>query len=272
MEEIKVLDKNIAYYNLNKDQYISLTDIAKQKNKLEPRFVVINWLKNRNTIEYLGLWEKIHNSNFNCAGFDTVKSESGLNSFTISPSKWIKISNAKGIISKSGRYNSGTFAHEDIALEFASWISPEFKIYFINEFRRLKQNETNLKKLDWNLKRQITKINYNIHTDAIKNKLIPKRLTLEKINQIYNSEADILNTALFGMTAREWKNKNKHEKSNIRDYANIAQLICLSNLECINAMLINENMDSKHRLRKLNNIAINHLRIITNTKQIKLIK
>jgi len=231
---VKVEGIEINIKNISTHKYISLTDIAK-KNTEEPRFVVINWLRNRNTIEFLGIWEKIHNSNFNSIGFDTVKTQTGLNSFTISPSKWIETTNAKGIFTKSGRYDSGTYAHEDIALEFASWISAEFKLYFIKEFRRLKTEENERSSLNWNVKRELVKINYRIHTAAIKENLIPKELSKTEINQIYANEADVLNMALFGIIAKDWREKNKDKKENINDYANITQLIVLSNLENLNS-------------------------------------
>src|SRR3989339_1946629 len=216
---IKVEGIGIGIKEVYSQRYISLTDIAKKKNSEEPRFVVINWLRNRNTVEFLGIWEKIHNPNFNRVGFDTVRSNAGLNSFTISPSKWIGETNAIGIISKSGRYDSGTYAHEDIALEFASWISPEFKLYFIKEFRRLKYEENKLLKLGWDVKRELVKINYKIHTDAIKENLIPPEISAKEARLVYATEADVLNKALFGKTAKEWSDINPSKKGNMRDYS-----------------------------------------------------
>ncbi|MBR9683873.1 KilA-N domain-containing protein [Candidatus Woesearchaeota archaeon] len=268
-KEIQVKGIDVEIMNINSQKYISLTDIAKKKNPEEPRFVVINWLRNRNTIEFLGIWELIHNKNFNRVGFDTIRLESGLNSFTISPSKWIKETNARGIFTKSGRYNSGTYAHEDIALEFASWISAEFKLYFIKEFRRLKEDENSRLKLEWNIKRQLTKINYRIHTDAIKNNLIPKKISKFQEKQIYASEADVLNVALFGITAKEWRKDNPDDKGNIRDYANVSQLVCLSNLENLNSLFIKEGMNQHNRLIKLNSIAISQMRILVDNKTVK---
>jgi hypothetical protein len=265
--EIQVKGINVSITTLNSNQYIRLTDIAKRKNSEEPRFVVINWLRNRNTIEFLGIWEKIHNPNFNGVGFDTVKTQAGLNSFTISPSKWVKETNAKGIFTKGGRYDGGTYAHEDIALEFASWISAEFKLYFIKEFRRLKKQEN--KSISWNVKRELTKINYIIHTDSIKTNLIPKEITKSQANKIYADEADVLNVALFGKTAKEWKKSNKNKKGNIRDYANITQLIVLSNLEVLNSEFIKEDISQKERLIKLNQIAIYQIKLLINNKNIK---
>lgn len=268
-KDIQVKGIGVEIMNINSQKYISLTDIAKKKNPEEPRFVVINWLRNRNTIEFLGIWELIHNKNFNRVGFDTIKLKSGLNSFTISPSKWIKETNAMGIFTKSGRYNSGTYAHEDIALEFASWISAEFKLYFIKEFRRLKEDENSRLKLEWNIKRQLTKINYRIHTDAIKEKLIPKRISKFQEKQIYANEADVLNVALFGITAKEWRSKNSNNEGNIRDYANVSQLVCLSNLENLNSLFIKEGMNQHSRLIKLNEIAISQMKILVSNKIVK---
>ncbi|MFH1711117.1 MAG: KilA-N domain-containing protein [Nanoarchaeota archaeon] len=267
MEKINVLETEIAVKE--KQDYISLTDIARYKNPKEPRFVVINWLRNRNTVEFLGIWEIIHNPGFNRVGFDTVRSQTGLNSFTISPAKWIETTDAKGIISKSGRYDSGTYAHEDIALEFASWISAEFKLYFIKEFRRLKYGENERLRLGWDVKRELAKINYRIHTNAIKENLIPKEITKEQSNCIYANEADVLNVALFGMTAKEWRENNKEKNGNIRDYANVSQLVCLSNLENLNALFINEKLPQSKRLIKLNQIAIQQMKLLTEDKNVK---
>ena len=263
MVKINVLGTDVSIFTKCDDDFISLTDIAKKKNSIEPRFVIINWLRNRNTVEFLGIWEKIHNPNFNRVGFDTVRLNTGLNSFTISPSKWIKNTNAIGIVSKSGRYESGTYAHEDIALEFASWISPEFKLYFIKEFRRLKYDENERKQSDWDLKRNLAKINYVIHTDAIKENLIPPEVTEEEAKMIYASEADVLNKALFGKTAKEWKNLNPDKKGNMRDYSNVTQLVCLSNLENLNALFIDEGLSQSDRLVKLNKIAITQMKLLT---------
>jgi len=267
MEKINVLGTEIAVRE--KQDYISLTDIARYKNPKEPRFVVINWLRNRNTVEFLGIWEIIHNHGFNRVGFDTVRSQTGLNSFTISPAKWIETTNAKGIISKSGRYDSGTYAHEDIALEFASWISAEFKLYFIKEFRRLKYEENKRLRLGWDVKRELAKINYKIHTDAIKENLIPNKVTKEQADRIYAKEADVLNVALFGMTAKEWRDNNKDKSGNIRDYANVSQLVCLSNLENLNALFINEKLSQNKRLIKLNQIAIQQMKLLIEDKNVK---
>jgi len=272
MTRINVSGTDISIFKKNDEDFISLTDIAKIKNSEEPRFVIINWLRNRNTVEFLGIWEKIHNPDFNRVGFDTVRLKTGLNSFTVSPSKWIKNTNAIGIVSKSGRYESGTYAHEDIALEFASWISPEFKLYFIKEFRRLKYEENERKQLGWNLKRTLAKINYAIHTDAIKENLIPKAITKQQEKHIYADEADVLNVALFGITAKEWRDNNSDKDGNIRDYANIYQLICLFNLENLNASFIKDGSKQPERLVKLNDTAISQMKIFLRNNTIKQIE
>jgi len=266
---IKVEGIGIGIKDIDSQKYISLTDIAKKKNPDEPRFVIINWLRNRNTVEFLGIWEKIHNPDFNRAGFDTVRSNAGLNSFTISPSKWIGETNAVGIVSKSGRYNSGTYAHEDIALEFASWISAEFKLYFIKEFRRLKCEENERLKLGWNVKRELVKINYKIHTDAIKENLIPPEISAKDAKIIYASEADVLNKALFGKTAKEWSETNLTKKGNMRDYANVVQLVVLANLESLNSEFIKQQLAQEERLIRLNKIAISQMKSLIENKKVR---
>lgn len=253
-------------YKINlKNDYISLTDIAKSKNKDEPKDVVKNWLRNKNTIEFLGLWERINNENFKGVEFDSFKNEAGLNSFTLSPSRWAEKTNAIGIFTKAGRYG-GTYAHKDIAFEFASWISAEFKLFLIKEFQRLKNDEIEEKKLGWDIKRTIVKMNYQIHTDAIKNNLIPLDISKNQINFIYASEADLLNIALFGLSAKQWRESNSDKKGNIRDYANVNQLVVLANLENLNAEFIKQNIEPKDRLESLNRIAIEQLNILLNTK------
>ncbi len=236
--------------------YISLTDIAKYRSD-DPNAVIQNWLRNRNTIEYLGLWEKINNPDFKPLEFEGFRKEAGLNGFTLSPKKWITSTNAIGITSKSGRYG-GTYAHSDIAFEFASWISPEFKLYIIKDYQRLKADESHTKQLDWNVKREIAKSNYRIHTDAIKENL-PSNLTSQQIAYTYANEADLINVALFGQTAKQWRSSNPESKGNIRDEATIAQLIVLANLESMNADYIREGMPAAERLVKLNKIAIYQL-------------
>ena len=222
MGKITVLDKEVSYYQVNQEDYICITDIARYKNLDRTDDLIRNWLRNRNTLEFLGIWELLNNPDFKPVEFDGFKKQAGLNSFTLTPSQWIEKTNAIGIISKSGRYG-GTYAHKDIAFEFASWISVEFKLYLIKEFQRLKEIEQ--KQLGWDIKRNLAKINYRIHTDAIKANLIPKELTKQQVNHVYATEADVLNMALFGMTAKGWRDSNDDKKGNIRDYADISQLV-----------------------------------------------
>lgn len=250
------------------DDYISLTDIAKYKNSDDPRFVIQNWMRNRNTIEFLGTWESLYNPNFNRVQFEAVKSEAGLNRFVMTPAKWIKDLNGIGIISKAGRYG-GTLAHKDIAFEFASWISAEFKLYIIKDYQRLKNDESYRLSLDWNLKREISKINYKIHTDAIKDHIIPNIITKQQERFAYANEADLLNVALFGMTAKEWRTSHPDLKGNIRDNATILQLIVLSNLENLNAQYIKQGLPSDKRLLMLNEIAIQQMISLVDNSSIK---
>ena len=256
MAKLQVLDTEVL---VGQDEYISLTDIAKYKNPQDANEIIRNWLRNRNTIEFLGIWERIHNDNFKPIEFDGFRKEAGLNSFTLSTQKWVETTNAIGLVAKSGRYG-GTYAHKDIAFEFAAWVSVEFKIYLIKEFQRLKEEEQ--KQLGWDIKRNLTKINYRIHTDAIKENLIPKQLVPSQINYVYASEADILNVALFGMTAKQWQESNPNLKGNIRDYADVYQLVCLANLESLNAHFINENIPQVQRVKKLNEVAIKQMSIL----------
>lgn len=242
-----------------KDDYISLTDIAKYRNPDDPAGVIANWLRNRNTIEYLGLWEQMNNPSFNPLEFEEFKYSSGENSFTLSPRKWIDSTNAIGLISKPGRYG-GTYAHSDIAFEFASWISPEFKLYIIKDYQRLKTEESNRLALGWDTKRELTKINYRIHTDAIKDFLITPELTKQEKNFTYASEADLLNVALFGKPAKQWKNETGKTKQNMRDYASVEQLIVLVNLESMNADMIRQNIPAPERLEKLRSVAYYQLK------------
>lgn len=269
MAKIKVLETDITTMSLHEDDYISLTDIAKHKNTNDANEIIRNWLRNRNTIEFLGTWEKIYNPHFKTVEFDGFRKEAGLNSFTLSTKRWVEHTNAIGLVSKSGRYG-GTYAHKDIAFEFASWISVEFKLYLIKEFQRLKEEE--LKQLGWDIKRNLTKINYRIHTDAIKANLIPPSLTPQQISLVYASEADILNMALFGMTAKAWRDKNPDIKGNIRDEANVHQLVCLANLESLNAHFIEEGMPQAERLKKLNQTAITQMQILLRDDSIKQIE
>lgn len=269
---IKVEGIEIVTFTKYNSDYISLTDIARHKNPDFPADVIKNWMRNRGTIEFLGLWEKLHNPDFKLVEFDQFKNESGVNSFVLPPQKWIKNTQAIGLISKSGRYGGGTFAHKDIAFEFASWISAEFKLYLLVEFQRLKQDENSRLKLEWNLQRTIAKINYKIHTDAIKENLIPHELSKDQINMKYANEADLLNVALFGITAKAWRDENPELKGNIRDHATIEQLVVLSNLESINALLIHEGFSSNDRIKKLNNTAITQMKSLLDngiTKKLK---
>lgn len=239
----------------NEADYISLTDIAKKRNPEFPADVIKNWMRSRSTIEFLGLWEQINNPNFKLVEFDQFKQEAGTNTFVLPPQKWIAATNAIGIISKSGRYG-GTYAHSDIAFEFASWISPEFKLYIIKDYQRLKSDESHAKAIEWNVKREIAKTNYRIHTDAVKENLIPPTLSKAQISYTYASEADVINTALFGLTAKQWRQLHPDVKGNIRDNATIEQLIVLANLESLNAVLIADKLPQADRLFRLNQVAI----------------
>ena len=253
MSKIIVKDKEITIVQINEDDYISLTDIAKIKNDENTNMVIASWIRRVDTIEFLKLWELINNENFKPTDFEGFKSKPGQNAFTISPKKWIELTNAIGLKVKSGRHNGGTYAHKDIALEFASWISAEVKLYIIKEFQRLKIQETN--KLEWQGKRILTKLNYIIHTDAVNKHLITINLTTEQKKEIYVSEADLLNVALFGMTAKQWRESNPNKDGNIRDYASTIELAILSNLEFHNSKLIEENIPPQTRLIILNNEA-----------------
>lgn len=257
---LKVKEQNISIFYKKDEDYISLTDIARIKNEDEPKDVVKNWFRNKSTVEFLGLWERINNPNFKGVEFDPLLKESGTNSFTLSPTKWINTTDAIGIISKTGR-GGGTFAHKDIAFEFASWISAEFKLYLIKEFQRLKDDENKRLNLEWNLQRTLSKINYKIHTDAIKENIVPNLISKSQINFAYANEADLLNVALFGITAKQWKEDTSTGSAstrtgNMRDEANIEQLVVLSNLESINALLIEQGISQKDRLVQLNKVAI----------------
>ena len=269
MAKMDVQGKEITVITREDDDYISLTDIAKYKNSNAPADIVKNWMRNRSTIEFLGLWEKLNNPAFKLVEFDQFKNDAGANYFVLSPQKWIETTNAIGLVSKSGRYG-GTYAHKDIAFEFASWISSEFKLYLIKEFQRLKDDER--KQLGWDIRRNLTKINYRIHTDAIKENLIPAELSKQQINNIYASEADVLNMALFGKTAKEWRDTNPDKNGNIRDYADICQLVCLSNLENLNAHFIDDSLPQDERLVKLNKIAIQQMKLLTDDSSIKKLK
>jgi hypothetical protein len=251
--------------------FISLTDIARYRNSSEPFAVINNWMRSRSTIEFLGLWEKLCNPDFKPLEFERFKNEAGSNYFVLSPQRWIESTQAIGITSKSGRYG-GTFAHRDIAFEFASWISSEFKLYLIVEFQRLKDEENDRLKLDWNLQRTLAKINYRIHTDAIKETLIPAAVTKAQASRTYASEADLLNVALFGQTAKQWRDAHPDAEGNLRDHAPLEQLVVLTNLESLNSVLIRQGLPAPERLVKLNEIAITQMRTLladTNLKKLK---
>lgn len=269
MAKIIVKDRTIKTINKDGIDYICITDIAKQKNDEDPNGVIGNWMRNRNTIEFLGIWESLYNTNFNPIEFEGFRKEAGLNAFTMSPTKWVESTRAIGIKAVSGRYG-GTYAISDIAFEFASWVSVEFKLYLVREFQRLKADEQ--KQLAWSAKRELSKINYRIHTDAIKANLIPAEVTREQAAMKYADEADVLNMAMFGMTARQWREQNPDKKGNIRDYASINELICLSNMENLNAVFINDGMSQSERLIKLNQIAIQQMKILEDTGGRNLLK
>ena len=255
---------NVGIYTEDyRNEYISLTDIARYRNSDDPRFAIQNWMRNRNTIELLGLCETLHNPNFNLVQFDTFKNEAGLNRFVMTPSKWIDLTGAIGIITKAGRYGSGTYAHSDIAMEFASWISSEFKLYLMKDYRRLKYDENSRLSLSWNLNREISKLNYRVHTDAIQQNLLPSELTKEQQSYVYADEADVLNVALFGMTAAQWRAQNQGKKGNIRDYATIQQVLVLANLESYNALLIEQHQPQSSRLQSLRDMAIKQLQTLS---------
>ena len=267
--EIIVKDVSIRTMNINGVDYICITDIARQKNTDEPKDVVKNWMRQKNTLEYLGLWEKLNNPNFKGVEFDPLLSEAGSNAFTMSPTRWVELTSAIGIITKNGA-GGGTYAHHDIAFKFANWVSVEFELYLVKEFQRLKAEEQ--KQLAWSAKRELSKINYRIHTDAIKSNLIPVEVTREQATIIYAEEADVLNVAMFGMTAKQWREANPELKGNIRDYATINELICLSNMENINAVLINDGMPQGERLVKLNQIAIQQMQVLEGNSGRNLLK
>ena len=266
MAKIIVQNTEINVVKVNNDDYICLTDMIKAK---DGDFFVTDWLRNRNTLEYLGIWENLYNPNFNYGEFATIRNQSGLNSFKISVKEFVSRTNAISLEAKAGRYG-GTYAHKDIAFEFAMWISPEFKIYVVKEFQRLKEDEQRL--LGWTAKRELSKINYHIHTDAIKSHLIPAEITVAQASVIYAEEADVLNVAMFGMTAKQWREANPELKGNIRDYATINELICLSNMENINAVLINDGLPQGERLVKLNQIAIQQMQVLEGNSDRKLLK
>lgn len=267
--KIIAMDVQISVLKKDQNDYISLTDIARYKDLERSDYIIQNWMRSRSVIEFLGLWEKINNPNFNSIDFDGIKNEAGSNSFSLTPKRWIEATKAIGFITKTGRYGSGTFAHKDIAFEFASWVSAEFKLYLIKEFQRLKEEENKRLSLGWDAKRMLTKINYRIHTDAIQKHLIPQQILKSEANIIFASEADLLNKALFGMTAKEWRDKNPELEGNLRDYAEITQLVCLANLESLNAEFIRQKLTPSERLLQLNEIAITQLKSLAKADLVK---
>lgn len=267
-EKIDAKGVEVTIFHREKNDYLSLTDIARYKNPHEPKDVVKNWMRSKNTIEFLGLWENLNNPDFKGVEFDHFKTEAGYNSFTLSPKRWIETTNAVGIISKVGRYG-GTYAHQDIAFEFASWISAEFKLYLIKEYQRLKSDETRRQKLEWNVSRTLAKVNYLVHTNAVKEHLIPDDLSKSRHRFVYADEADMLNLALFGQTAADWRKQHPQEKGNIRDSATIEQLVVLSNLESFNSELIKEGLDADTRLKRLNQIAIRQMKVMIENRSLK---
>ena len=266
MAKITVKDTDVSVIKVQNEDYISLTDMLKAK---EGEFFFYNWLRNRNTIEFLGIWEKLNNPDFNSAEFDRIKTVAGLNNFRLSAKEWMERTNAIGIVSRAGRYG-GTYAHKDIAFEFAMWISPEFKVYLIHEFQRLKSIEDANHR--WSAKRELAKINYHIHTSAVSRNLIPGKVTSDQLRYVYASEADMLNVALFGVTASEWRNANPDMSGNIRDHASINELICLSNMENMNSVMIKEGFSQSDRLSRLNEMAIYQMEILTNIHNRNLLK
>ncbi|GBU23995.1 hypothetical protein R83H12_00615 [Fibrobacteria bacterium R8-3-H12] len=269
-ETIYVQGTEIAIISENENDYISLTDMAGYKDNLEARIVVSNWMSTHYTIDFLAVWEQVNNQNFNRMGFHTVRNSEGR--LILTPKRWVEMTNAIGIFSKSGRYGGGIFAHKDIAFEFGTWLSAEFKYFLIREFQRLKENEQKQQSLEWNLQRTLSKINYRIHTDAIKEKLIPLELTKEQISSAYANEADLLNVALFGKTASQWRKENPKAGGNIRDHATLEQLVVLSNMESINALLIRQNMPSQERIKQLNGVAILQMKSLLGNHNMKLLQ
>ncbi len=265
MSEITVKDTPVRVIKVNGEDYISISDMLKAK---DGNYFISNWLRNRNTVEFLGIWEQVYNPDFNCVEFDIIKSQTGLNSYRLSTAEWIEKTKAIGLISKTGRYG-GTYAHKDIAFEFGMWISAEFKIYLIREYQRLKTEEQ--KQLGWSAKRELAKLNYRIHTDAIKQNLLPPEIDRRRASIVYANEADVLNVAMFGMTAQEWRESHPDLKGNIRDYASINELICLSNMESLNAVFINEGLPQAERLLKLNKVAISQMKVLAEVNDRKLL-
>ena len=261
--KMHVKDNLVKVMRVNGVDYISLTDLARYKNPNNPGDVIIKWMSNKSSFDFYSLWEELFNDNFKLAEFREFKNDAANNSFTMSPSRWISFTNSKGFISKRGKYDGGTFAHPDIALEFASWIDPAFKLYLIKEFERLKYNETYQERIEWSVRRSLSKTNYRIHTDSIKENIVPTLTDKQKLF-IYANEADVINVALFGMTAKEWRENNPDKEGNIRDYTDILHLVVLSNLEVLNASMIENNISQKDRLEKLNTTARRQINILAN--------
>lgn len=265
--KMHVKDNLVKVMRFNGVDYISLTDLARYKNPNNPGDVIIKWMSNKSSFDFYSLWEELFNDNFKLAEFREFKNDAANNSFTMSPSRWISSTNSKGFISKRGKYDGGTFAHPDIALEFASWIDPAFKLYLIKEFERLKYNETYQERIEWSVRRSLSKTNYRIHTDSIKENIVPTLTDKQKLF-IYANEADVINVALFGMTAKEWRENNPDKEGNIRDYTDILHLVVLSNLEVLNASMIENNISQKDRLEKLNTTARRQINILTNDSNV----
>ncbi|MHB1799214.1 MAG: KilA-N domain-containing protein [Vulcanimicrobiaceae bacterium] len=268
---IEVRGTSVAVISQNQQDTLCLTDIAKFKNPDHPDDVIRNWLRSRNTVEFLGVWERLNNPGFNPVEFDGIRIQTGLNSFVLTPKQWIEKTGAVGLTSSAGRYG-GTYAHKDIAFEFASWVSVEFKLYLIKEFQRLKDEENDRLKLGWNLQRTLAKINYRIHTDAIRETLIPAAITRQQASRVYADEADLLNVALFGQTAREWRDAHPGAEGNVRDHAPLEQLVVLTNLESLNAVLVRQGLPQPDRLHKLNEIAISQMRTLLADNNVKRLK
>ena len=269
--KIEVKGTEINFFTSKNKEFISLTDIARYRDSERSDYILQNWMRNRSTIEFIGLWELFNNPDFNSIEFDGIKNMAGSNSFSLTPKRWIETTNAIGIVAKTGRYG-GTFAHKDIAFEFASWLSAEFKFYLIKEYQRLKEEENDRLKLNWNLNRTLAKINYRIHTDAIKENIIPDNLSKEQTSQMYANEADVLNVALFGKTAKQWREENPDSEGNIRDFATIEQLLVLANMESLNAEFIKMSMTQLERLIKLNKTAISQMKSLTLNNNMKKLK
>lgn len=268
-QSIIVQDRKISVMKVRDEDYISLTDMVKN---FGDDVMIYQWMRNRNTVEFIGVWEQLHNPKFKGLEFDTFKKQAGLNSFSLTPKKWIEATNAIGFVSKAGRYGGGTYAHKDIAFEFGTWLSPQFKLYLIKEFQRLKQEENLRLEQGWDIKRMLAKINYKIHTDAVKAHLIPANISKNRTNMVYANEADVLNVALFGKTAKDWRDENKGKDGNIRDYADVTQLVVLANLEGINAELIRQGLSQPDRLLQLNQIAISQMQSLLGSSSVKKLK